>query len=152
MGDFLSKSQTLKLRFMEKGYKPLELDADIQAVSGVDRNSLLADCPKVQRENHFKWSFFTSYSIQHNEIKKILNKHWKVLLNDRVLGLVLPDRTGIIFRGAHSILGEVAPTLWILPGPFPFTKIARGTSPAGSVMFVNIMFVADSNLTPFFQP
>lgn len=58
---------------MEKGYRSVDLDTDINRVALVDKNTLLFDYSKSIQENKFKWSFFTSFSIQHKQIKKILN-------------------------------------------------------------------------------
>lgn len=126
VSDFLLQSQTLKERFLEKGYRSTKLDADIQDVTQVGRVSLLTDRPKAEKENKFKWSFFTSYSIQHREIKKFFNKHWKVLLNDKVLGPSLPDRAGIIYRGARSIQGEIAPNTLDPPHVVSFFQECKG--------------------------
>lgn len=104
-----TQSAILKDRFLEKGYASIDLDTEIDLISRIDRNSLLQVHPKKATDNKFRWSFFTTYSIQSRQIKEILKKHWGVLQYDRYLGPILPERARVIFRGAQSIQGQIAP-------------------------------------------
>lgn len=72
---------------------------------------------------------FSSFFIQYKQIKKILNTHWKVLQSDRFLSLVLPERVGVIFRGARSIQGEIAPNTIDPPKTVSFFQQCKGYYP-----------------------
>lgn len=84
----------------------------------MDRNTLLTDHPRPIQENQHKWSFFTTFSIQHRQIKEIFNKHWKVLKSYRYLGPIIPERA--IYRGARSIQRDIATNVIDPLEPFPF--------------------------------
>ena len=130
--DFHLQSDMLKTRFLDKGYEPALVDNAINLVSATDRTSLLQVKPKTAKHDSFRWSFFTSYSIQHSEISKILNRHWKILLNDRILGPSLPNRAGIIFRGARSVQSDIAPNTIDPPKKISFFPEANGYYPCRS--------------------
>lgn len=65
--------------------------------------------------------FFTTFSVQHKQIKDIFQKHWNVLKNDYILGPTLPDRAEVTYRGAPSLRGKIAanvldpPVLALMP-------------------------------------
>lgn len=75
----------------------------------MERNSLLVDKSHQQQDENFKWSFFMSYSIHHNQIKAIINKHWDILKNDCILVSILQEGAKVIYRGAPSLRGMIAP-------------------------------------------
>lgn len=109
--DFLSQSQLLKNRFLEKGYSQDLLDGEINAILSLERSSTLIERPKTTVDSRFKWAFTTTHSLQSKQVKNIFRKHWKVLLNDRLLGPALPEQAAVIFRGARSIQGQIAPNI-----------------------------------------
>lgn len=118
--DFDTQASLLKDRFIEKGYDRNILDKEISGVRSLDRDSLLIDQTKPNTSERFKWPFFTTFSGQHYKIKKSFKKHWSVLKNDRVLGPILPDKPGYIFRGLPSLQASVAPNILDLPKRIPF--------------------------------
>lgn len=83
----------------------------LKMVSQIDRNSTLVERYTITSDSRAKWSFFTTYSTQSKEIKAIFRKHWGVLRSDRLLGPALPENAGVIFRGARSIQGQIAPNI-----------------------------------------
>lgn len=106
----MDQSLILKWWFTDKWYSAHDIDAEIHRVSILDRNVLLADNVCQKDDQKFKRSFFTAFSVQHRQIKDII-KHWKVLKNDRYLGPVLLDCAAVIYRGATSMQGSVAPNV-----------------------------------------
>lgn len=116
---------------------------DINKTSAVDRNTLLVDHSKSTQDNKYKWSFFTTFSIQHRQIKEIFNKHWKVLRSDRYLGPVLPKRAGVIYRGARSIQGQIAPNVFNPPRTISFFNNAKAITLAVNAMCVYTTLVGD---------
>lgn len=127
--DFLVQSQLLKKRFLEKGYGLDHLDEEINAVLAVERTATLTERPKNTSDSSFKWAFTTTHSIQSKQVKNILKKHWRVLLNDRLLGPVLPERAPVIFRGARSIQGQIAPNVIDPPKKISFFQDCKGFYP-----------------------
>ena len=111
MSDFVTQAESLKVKFVEKGYSPAKVDEDIDPVFKTDRNSLIVEKPKRPPDDRFKWAFTTQYSVQHKRIKSILNQHWNVLKSDSLLGPVLPDRPGVVFRGAMALRNKLAPNV-----------------------------------------
>lgn len=67
-----------------------------------NRDDRLVIKPKIQ-DDSFKFSFITGYSNQHYDIKKIMQKHWKVLRGYRVLGLNLPEVPRVVYRGVSPL-------------------------------------------------
>lgn len=109
--DFHRQSGVIKQRFTEKVYTEDTLDAIISQVANVDRETILAPKDKSRRMLGYEWSFQTTYSNQHGVIKKLLNKHWKVLKNDEVLGPALPEHLKVIFKKALGLRHLIAPNV-----------------------------------------
>lgn len=105
-------------------------------------------CTKSTKDTRHKWSFFTTFSIQHRQIKDILAKHWKVLNSDRYLGPVLPECAGVLYRGAQPIGGEIAPKDIDPPKRIPFFMIIRVIIPVEGVMCVYTTPVGGENQKP----
>lgn len=108
---FISQAEVLKQRFLDKGYNQADLDTELQRVTNIDRNTLLVTKQKRDPDTTYKWALSTTYSIQHKQIKSIMRKHWGVLRQDNILGKILPEQAKIIFRGAPSLQGQVAPNI-----------------------------------------
>lgn len=124
---FQQQAEVFKTKLVQKGYRSGDLDGDIAKATWM--STLLEDNPKSTQDNKFRWSFFTAFSTQYKQIKKITNKHWKVLRNDRFLGPVLLERAGVIFRGAWSIQGEIAPNIIDSPKRVSFFQQCKGYYP-----------------------
>lgn len=129
LSDYFHQAQILKSRFIDKGYDSVDIDEAINKVSLIDRSSLLSERPKGTQENKHRWSFLTNFSVQHKQIKDILIRHWKVLKNDHMLGPLLPERGGVIYRGAPSIRGQIAPNIIDPPITRPFFHNMKGFFP-----------------------
>lgn len=127
--DFLAQYQLLKNRFLERGYKSDLLDREINVILSVERTATLMERPKNTSDSKFKWAFTTTHSLQSKQVRNIFRKHWKVLLSDRLLGPVLPEWAAVIFRGARSIQGQVAPNVIDLPKKISFFHDCKGFYP-----------------------
>lgn len=91
-------------RFLEKGYAIDSLVPVLNAIQGMNRESLLQE--KLLQSNEFQNSgvpFVTTYSLQHRSIKQIISRHWHIINNDRIL------------KGASSLRNRVAPNLFDPP-------------------------------------
>lgn len=127
--DFMRQAQFLKERFVAKGYLPSTIDNEIIRISNIDRNTLMTEHPKPTSDDKLKWSMFTQFSIQHRQIKHILNRHWGVLKSDPVLGPVLPNNAGVTFRGAPSLRDHISHNVINLPVKASFFPETIGYHP-----------------------
>lgn len=125
----MRQAQSLKLRFVEKGYLPSIIDEEINNVSLLDRQKLTTEQPKRVPDTKFKWSFVTQFSVQHKQVKGILNRHWNVLKNDPRLGPVLPDKAGVIYRGAPSLKSRIVHNVINPPKKPTFFQDSKGYYP-----------------------
>lgn len=82
--DFYHQADILKSSFLDRGYQSSDIDEEIHQISLIDRNTLISEQPKSKQDSLYKWSFFTTFSIQHRQIKNIIHKHWKILKNDHL--------------------------------------------------------------------
>lgn len=105
--DFLAQSKVLTDRFIEKGYEAQFLTEKLNQVVSLDRDALLADKTRAQRDCQLVCPLIRRYSCQHFSVRRMLNKHWHIIKNDPVLGPSLPDRPQLVFRGAPSISSRV---------------------------------------------
>lgn len=84
--DFNRQAGTLTQRFLEKDYDPVILEATLNQVRNSDRDLLLRDRvdePTNVNGNSNKFSLITNFST-HLTIKRIMQKHWPILQNNRV--------------------------------------------------------------------
>ena len=129
LNDFKVQAQTLKERFVEKGYCKLAIEEEIKKISTVDRSTLTVERVKIAQDNKFRHSFFTTFSTQYRQIKSIIQKHWAVLKNDPLLGPVLPAQAGVIYRGAVPLRNQLAPNIPDPPGKISFFPLSKGYHP-----------------------
>lgn len=84
----------------------------MRMVSAMDREDLLTERARGGADGFtLGVPFITPYSVQHNGIKQLLNKHWHIIKNDTVLGSMLPPKPKVIFKGVPSLQGRVAPNI-----------------------------------------
>lgn len=109
--DFYHQADILKSRFVDKGYQFSLIDEKINKISLLDKNLLTSEQPKCAQDSKHRWSFLSTFSVQHRQIKDIICKHWKVLKSDQILGPTLPDSAGMIYRWALPLSGQIAPNV-----------------------------------------
>lgn len=71
----------------------------------------------------------TGCSNQHFSVKKIFQKHWNILKNDKVLGAAIPDKPVMIYRGAPSLRHSVAVNIIDPPKTISFFHTMKGFFP-----------------------
>lgn len=76
----------------------------------MDRNTLLGDRVREGRSD-FSIPFITTFSAQHQSIKRLIRKHWHVLESDQLLAPILLERPSVVFKGASSLSSQVAPSV-----------------------------------------
>lgn len=109
--EFLKQSEIIRQRSIEKGYPPETLDVTILQIASMEREGMLVPKDRSGDKGDFEWSFHTTYSKQYGIINKLLNKHWKVLKNDEIMGTALPECPKVIFRKALALSNCIAPNV-----------------------------------------
>lgn len=110
MDDYIFQAGIIKNRLQEKGYDPESLQDTIEEVANIDRSVLLEGGPRKAKDRP-AIPFITTFSTQHQLIKKIIRKHWHQLGNDRIIQTFLPVNPQVIFRGVPSLRDRVAPNV-----------------------------------------
>lgn len=115
---------------MEKGYIETDSNDTIRSVGDMDRNAMLAGNKKKNQalKNCFGCSMITGFSNQYFAIKKIFQKYWNIL-NDKILGPVIPDQPVVMFRGAPSLRHKIAPNVIDPPNTISFFHTMKGFFP-----------------------
>lgn len=108
-------------RLLDKDYDPQNVEREFQHALGMNRESLLEVKSKPDSDDTFKWAMFSSFSIQHRQVKAIFSKHWDILKNDRILTTSIPDQAKVIIRGAPILQSKIAPNV-ITPPPNLFNS------------------------------
>lgn len=98
-------------RLLDKDYDPQNVQREFQHALGMNRESLLEVKSKPDSDDTFKWAMFSSFSIQHRQVKAIFSKHWDILKNDRILTTSIPDQAKVIIRGAPILQSKIAPNV-----------------------------------------
>ena len=118
----------MKSKFLEKGYKEQDLETALMQADSRNRADLLV--PRERESNDdFQFAFFSSYSVQHFSVKKLIRKHWHILKNDSLLGPVLPEAPKVIFRGVPPLRLQVAPNIVDPPKTISFFQERGGFYP-----------------------
>lgn len=66
---------SLKEKFLQKGYDVNTINNAIIKAEQRNREELLGPKPDRISNDAFKYAFFSTYSLQHFSVKKILSKH-----------------------------------------------------------------------------
>lgn len=106
-----NQAAVLSSRFVEKGYDQAVSSRLVQSTREMDRGSLLSDRVKEGGGGELSLPFITMFSAQHQNIKRLIRKHWHVLESDQLLVPILPERPLIVFRGASSLSNHIAPSI-----------------------------------------
>ena len=127
--DFLTQSQVLAQRFVQKGYSTSDIDQEIERVRLMDRDVIIADkpCDPTVIEANINHKILLDYNIQHKKFERIIVKHWAVLKGDTVLGPVLPERPQFVYKKAPALRDLIAPGVIdppIIPRPRLFNFLS----------------------------
>ncbi|OCT80880.1 hypothetical protein XELAEV_18027692mg [Xenopus laevis] len=106
MDDFKIEAKKLYDRFRARGYSHNCLKRAYHKALTSSRTTLLL--PKNQQKRHKQKSnniirIIGDYSTEHNQISNILNKHWHILEQDKVLKEVIGARPVITFRRSKNL-------------------------------------------------
>lgn len=117
---FLTQDEVLTQKFLDKGYTKEALSDTLDQVRLMDRAELLKVRPPLQEGgDKIGVPFITNFSNQHHSIKHIVNKHWHILGNDRLLKTILPPKPQVVFRGVPSLRDKLAPNIIDPPTNIP---------------------------------
>lgn len=110
--DYRAQAGVLKDRHVEKGYDSNSLQNIIEQVGTIDRSSLLGEGTRKPNKGGAPLvPFITTFSTQHNQIKRIIRNHWHLLSNGRVIKTFLPTNPQVVFRCVPSLRDNVAPNV-----------------------------------------
>lgn len=114
------------MKFLEKGFSNVDLDKAFNEVAVMDRAVMLKGRDKSgNNDNVHNFSMITTYSQQHYDIKKIMKKHWALLINNKILGPVLPEHPQVIFRGVPPLEMQRAPNVLDAPNRVSFFQNSK---------------------------
>lgn len=94
--EFLVQAETLTKRFEEKGYSRDFLKNTLDEIIVMERRDLLKEKPPCE-DRVPSVPFISTYSVQHMNVKTLLNKNWHILGNYQILNAVLSDKPQVIF-------------------------------------------------------
>lgn len=102
--DYDYQSNILTNMFIDKGYQKEFLNKEKLEVAGLSRDNLLKDRVQTTEEDvNDGISMVLNYSLQNNEVQKIIRKYWNVLKQDVHLKEILPEKPKIIFKRAPNL-------------------------------------------------
>ena len=156
--DFLTQSQVIKNKFIEKGYRADTLDALILDLANTPRDNFMCNGAKVDITGSREWNFLSDFHSQYREVENIFSTHWHVLSMDKTLAPILPSKPGFIYRRASNIADRVVrkvldppsrpATFWDRDGFFACKKCRackEASRPVGAVA----NFISTSNHKEF---
>lgn len=79
----------------------------------MDRKDLLVNKDKIRGEAKMADEFriLLGYNIQRRKVENIFQKHWEILLRDRVLGGALPPAPKFVYKKAPNLRNFLAPSV-----------------------------------------
>lgn len=102
--DYEVQSIRLSNMFLEKGYRKEFLEKELFEVGRINRDDLLRDNTRsTDRDINDGISVVLDYSVQSNEVRRIICKYWSVLKQDIHLRDMLPDKPKIVFKRAPNL-------------------------------------------------
>lgn len=116
--DYRKQSTILMKKFKEKKYPNKIISNTYQKEGKLTQGDCLVSKKKSTENNDkFRSSFLTAFNFQHHEIRRILQTHWHILLNDIHLQKYIPPNPLIIYRWAKTLKNKLAPSELKEPGP-----------------------------------
>ncbi|XP_075429848.1 uncharacterized protein LOC142467837 [Ascaphus truei] len=118
------QSDFLKERFLGKDYDKDLIDMALDKAKKVKRQSLLKYGKNTgdkrvisqkgagvgQGASKTAYVFITQFNEAHSSIKHVLNKHWRVLQMDPILGPLVKTKPKVVFKWAQNLKGLLAPS------------------------------------------
>lgn len=102
--DFIQHSEYIHEKFVKKGYSDTQIDSEIQRMLTIPRNQCLDTRVQDNGGEDRQWSFISDFNCQYRDIENIFSRHWHVLMMDRVLKPILPQKPSFIYRKAPVLL------------------------------------------------
>lgn len=78
-------------------------------MKNTDRNTLVSNVPNVNQNSAANMRIILDFNVQHKKFERLVQKHFPILKQDRVLGPVLPEHPQFIYRKAPSLRDKLAP-------------------------------------------
>lgn len=106
--DYMRLGQTLKQKFVDKGYQPSEIERIFQKhKSFPSKNGKEA---KLAPDTKYTIRFCTQFSDGARMINKILDRHWRMLLEDPILNKHLQPKPTVIYRRLQTLKNILTPS------------------------------------------
>ncbi|XP_073521541.1 uncharacterized protein [Phyllobates terribilis] len=115
------QAQDLSKRFLNRGYNIRDVNKAYFRAKNSDRQSLLVPIfkPKIGEsiENSYP-RFIATFNNNWTDIRKILMRHWSVLLTDKDLKSQLPNRPVVTWRKSNTLSDLITNSHYIPPKKF----------------------------------
>ena len=105
--DYLSQAQTLKNKFVQKGYDEPALNTMIEEIAAIPREKCLEKKVEQPNNNQHQWGFLSGFHAQYREVEAIIKNHWHILGKDRHFAEILPSQPRFIYRRAPNFGDKV---------------------------------------------
>ncbi|XP_053577395.1 protein Njmu-R1 [Bombina bombina] len=108
------QAQTIKTKFLERGYKEELLDQKIEEIRDIERKELTKYKNKVDRigdNQAINVPLITEYSENSKIIEDIFRRHWNILMDDEILGEKLPRKPKFVYRRTKNLKSKLAPSI-----------------------------------------
>ncbi|KAL2083743.1 hypothetical protein ACEWY4_021516 [Coilia grayii] len=112
--DYVAKAQEMCDRFKQRGYSQTQIDTAMGRANQKDRRELLYPQP-VQHNNEKGITFVSQYSTAFKQVKKIINKHWRILECDPNLNHLASCRPRFCFKRGKNIRDIVVTSMYQQP-------------------------------------
>lgn len=104
--DYLQQVNVLGNRFVNKGYDKNVIMNHIREVEQVKRENLLQYKDGVTSGIDFFTAIVLDFNYQHKKVERII-KHWAVLIADKQLRSILPEKPRLIYKKAPLVRDRV---------------------------------------------
>ncbi|XP_041417760.1 uncharacterized protein LOC121393382 [Xenopus laevis] len=107
-GSLISATETLRGRFLDRGYNRKQIHNCIQETNKVDRKDLLMY--KTKKEEKKSLPFVSTYGSHSKAIEKIVLKYWPIIQQDRTIGKCYPNNPMFSYKRGECIRDILCPS------------------------------------------
>lgn len=103
----MEQAKIIGNKFTSKGYNKNFIEDKIQEVYDIPREKLIQDKVKESKQ-YQEIPLIMNFNTQHKQIEQIIKRHWSLLLADRQLQSILPEKPRFTYRRAPTLRDLVA--------------------------------------------
>ncbi|OCT65871.1 hypothetical protein XELAEV_18042121mg [Xenopus laevis] len=104
---YIKAVDTLKHRFLKRGYKPRNIENCVKEVGTIPRNELLKYKPKERKDI---FPFVSQYNAQSKQIERIVHKFWPLLQQEKTLRGPLAKPPIFSYKKGRSLRDKLCPS------------------------------------------